>query len=105
MSPIFCLPQYNQVLPLDVQGTKVDRTCRRVVDLNLRRHSLDSDTQLHLKKLIQIKSQEFEQLLDRQLMERIKISNQVKGKILMNKRTEMGGVRVERTQYKRWGGN
>ena len=23
----------------------------------------------------------------------------------MNRRTEMGGVRVERTQYRRWGGN
>ena len=35
-------------------------------------------------------------------MERIKISN-FKGEILMNRRTEMGGVRVERTQYRRWG--
>ena len=37
-------------------------------------------------------------------MERIKISN-FKGEILMNRRTEMGGVRVERTQYRIWGGN
>ena len=37
-------------------------------------------------------------------MEWIKISN-FKGEILMNRRTEMGGVRVERTQYRRWGGN
>ena len=42
--------------------------------------------------------------LDRQLMERVKISN-FKGEVLMNRRTEMGGVRVERTQYRRWGGN
>ena len=35
--------------------------------------------------------------LDRQLMERVKISN-FKGEILMNIRNEMGGVRVERTQ-------
>ena len=41
--------------------------------------------------------------LDRQLMERVKISN-FKGEVLMNRRTEMGGVRVERTQYRRWGG-
>ena len=37
-------------------------------------------------------------------MERVKISN-FKGEILMNRRTEMGGVRVERTQYRRLGGN
>ena len=42
--------------------------------------------------------------LDRQLMERVKISN-FKGEVLMNRRTEMGGVRVERTRYRRWGGN
>ena len=41
--------------------------------------------------------------LDRQLMERVKISN-FKGEVLMNRRTEMGGVKVERTQYRRWGG-
>ena len=41
--------------------------------------------------------------LDRQLMERVIISN-FKGEALMNRRTEMGGVRVERTQYRRWGG-
>ena len=41
--------------------------------------------------------------LDRQLMERVKISN-FKGEVLMNRRTEMGGVQVERTQYRRWGG-
>ena len=29
----------------------------------------------------------------------------IKGEILMNRRTEMGGVRVERTQYRIWGGN
>ena len=42
--------------------------------------------------------------LDRQMMERVKISN-FKGEVLMNRRTEMGGVRVERTRYRRWGGN
>ena len=41
--------------------------------------------------------------LDRQLMERVKISN-YKGQLLMNRRNEMGGIRVERTQYRRWGG-
>ena len=42
--------------------------------------------------------------LDRQLMERVKISN-FKGPLLMNRRNEMGGLRVERMQYRRWGGN
>ena len=42
--------------------------------------------------------------LDRQLMEKVQISN-FKGAVLMNRRNEMGGVRVERTQYRRWGGN
>ena len=42
--------------------------------------------------------------LDRQTMERVQISN-FKGPVLMNRRNEMGGVRVERMQYRRWGGN
>ena len=41
--------------------------------------------------------------LDRQIMERIQIQN-FKGPVLMNRRSEMGGVRVERMQYRRWGG-
>ena len=42
--------------------------------------------------------------LDRQIMEKVQISN-FKGAVLMNRRNEMGGVRVERTQYRRWGSN
>ena len=42
--------------------------------------------------------------LDRQIMERVQIQN-FKGPVLMNRRSEMGGVRVERMQYRRWGGN
>ena len=42
--------------------------------------------------------------LDRQLMERVKISN-FKGPLLMNRRNEMGGLRVERMQYRRWEGD
>ena len=42
--------------------------------------------------------------LDRQIMEKVQISS-FKGAVLMNRRNEMGGVRVERTQYRRWGGN
>ena len=42
--------------------------------------------------------------LDRQTMERVQISS-FKGPVLMNRRNEMGGVRVERMQYRRWGGN
>ena len=37
-------------------------------------------------------------------LEKVQISN-FKGAVLMNRRNEMGGVRVERTQYRRWGGN
>ena len=37
-------------------------------------------------------------------MERIQIQN-FKGPVLMNRRSEMGGVRVERMQYRRWGGD
>ena len=40
--------------------------------------------------------------LDRQLQERVNITN-FQGPILMNRRNEMGGVRVERTRYRRWG--
>ena len=42
--------------------------------------------------------------LDRQVTERVNIEN-FQGPILMNRRNEMGGVRVERTRYMRWGGN
>ena len=42
--------------------------------------------------------------LDRQIMERVQISS-FKGPILMNRRNEMGGIRVERTRYRRWGGD
>ena len=42
--------------------------------------------------------------LDRQTMERVNISS-FRGPVLMNRRNEMGGVRVERMQYRRWGGN
>ena len=42
--------------------------------------------------------------LDRQIMESIQISN-FSGPVLMNRRNEMGGVRVERMQHRRWGGN
>ena len=42
--------------------------------------------------------------LDRQVMERVQISNW-RGPIRMNQKNEMGGVMVERTQYRRWGGD
>ena len=42
--------------------------------------------------------------LDRQVTERVNIEN-FKGEVLMNRRNEMGGVRLERMQYRRWGGN
>ena len=42
--------------------------------------------------------------LDRQIMESVQISN-FPGPVLMNRRNEMGGVRVERQGYRRWGGD
>ena len=42
--------------------------------------------------------------LDRQVTERVHIEN-FQGNILMNRRNEMGGVRVDRMQYRRWGGD
>ena len=41
--------------------------------------------------------------MDRQVKERVDISS-FQGPVLMNRRTEMGGIRVERMQYRRWGG-
>ena len=41
--------------------------------------------------------------LDRQIMERVQISN-FPGPVLMNRRNEMGGIRIER-MYRRWGGD
>ena len=40
--------------------------------------------------------------LDRQVRERVNIEN-FSGPAIMNRRNEMGGIRVERTQYRRWG--
>ena len=40
--------------------------------------------------------------LDRQVTERVNIEN-FRGAAIMNRRNEMGGFRVERTQYRRWG--
>ena len=42
--------------------------------------------------------------LDRQVMERVHIENP-QGNMLMNRRNEMGGVRGDRMQYRRWGGD
>ena len=41
--------------------------------------------------------------LDRQVTERVNIEN-FRGQILMNRRNELGGVRIDRMQYRRWGG-
>ena len=46
----------------------------------------------------------FSSCLDRQLAEKVDIAN-FTGPVMMNRRTEMGGVRIERQQYRRWGGN
>ena len=46
----------------------------------------------------------FSSSLDRQVAEKVDISN-FNGPVLMNRRNEMGGVRIERQQYRRWGGN
>ena len=42
--------------------------------------------------------------LDRQITEGVNISN-FGGEVLMNRRGEMGGVRVDRQQHRRWGNN
>ena len=41
--------------------------------------------------------------LDRQVTERVNIEN-FQGQVLMNRRNELGGVRIDRMQYRRWGG-
>lgn len=42
--------------------------------------------------------------LDRQVTERVNIEN-FQGPVLMNRQNELGGVRLERMQYRRWGGD
>ena len=42
--------------------------------------------------------------LDRQVTEGVNIAN-FGGDVLMNRRRELGGVRIERQQYRRWGAN
>ena len=46
----------------------------------------------------------FPDALDRQIAERVQITN-FRGDELLNRRNEMGGVRVERQGYRRWGGD
>jgi hypothetical protein len=46
----------------------------------------------------------YKDTLDRQMMERVQISG-FQGPVLMNRKNEMGGFRVERTEYRRWGGD
>ena len=43
-------------------------------------------------------------ILERQVMEAVNIAN-FQGAALMNRRGELGGVRIERQQYRRWGAN
>ena len=38
------------------------------------------------------------------IMERVQISN-FPGPVLMNRRNEMGGIRIDRMRYRRWGGD
>ena len=45
----------------------------------------------------------YNEVLERRLMERVRISN-FRGESLMNRSNEMGGIRVERSQYRRRGG-
>ncbi len=42
--------------------------------------------------------------LDRQVTEQVHITN-FRGPVWMNRKSEMGGVRVDREQYRRWGPN
>ena len=42
--------------------------------------------------------------LERQVTEAVNIAN-FRGPALMNRRGELGGVRIERQQYRRWGAN
>ena len=42
--------------------------------------------------------------MDRQCTEQVDISY-FEGPVLMNRKTELGGVRVERQKYRRWGTN
>ena len=45
----------------------------------------------------------YKDCIDRQLVERVAITN-FRGPMLMNRRNEIGGVRVEKQSYRRWGG-
>ena len=43
-------------------------------------------------------------ILDRQVTEKVNIEN-FQGPVLINRLNELGGVRLERVQYRRWGGD
>ena len=45
----------------------------------------------------------YKDCMDRQLMERVAITN-FRGPMLLNRRNEMGVVRVDRQSFRRWGG-
>ena len=60
-------------------------------------------SQVDVKYSMRVKGT-FKDSLDRQVMEKVHIQN-FKGPVLMNRKTELGGNRIERTQYRRWGNN
>ena len=60
-------------------------------------HQQRQDVRYHMRI-----TQQHRDSLDRQVTEMVNISN-FKGAVLMNRRNEMAGLRVERQQYRRWG--
>ena len=64
-------------------------------------HSVHQHQAREVQYLMKVTSCHSESL-DRQVRERVNISS-FKGQFLMNRRSEMGGLRVDRQQYRRWG--
>ena len=54
---------------------------------------------MHLKCLSAMRvTGVYKDSLDRQVMEKVQIKTLIKGPVLMNRRTELGGGRIERTR-------
>ena len=72
---------------------------RSVLKLHANHHHGGADVRFNMKV-----TRLHNDSLDRQVTEGVNIAN-FRGDVLMNRRGELGGVRIERQRYQRWGAN
>ena len=78
---------------------EADDENRSVLKLHANHHHGGADTRFTMKV-----TGVHNDSLDRQVTEGVNIAN-FRGDVLMIRRGELGGVKIERQQYRRWGAN